>query len=287
MFRRPLFIAILFHVIAFPTIAFPKVPVSDTSVQEVVDNALATFNYDIFIEDEDVGDMQIEMIDQRQGRYQILESTSIKVNSSWDEIKLSSTANQLYSSEHELISADKKVYEQTKPYWSKIDSFGDNFWMSVSEIENQDQKEEQELVGFSLAVLNNIIPQAGQILGFSQLLFSDEKVEPKSIQVPKNSHHTTLTHLPSYWLSQQQKLPAKINLLDIETISITEMDVQQQGSKIKTLNGTKVLTHHYTLSSQERPPVNIWLSINDNNIAYFFELKLESDNGVFTMRLKP
>jgi hypothetical protein len=159
--------------------------------------------------------------------------------------------------------------------------------MSVSEIENQEQKEEQELLGFSLAVLNNIIPQAGEILEFSQLLFSDEKVTPKSIRIPKHSHHTTLTHLPNYWSSQQQSLPIKINLLDIETVSIAQMDVQHQGPETKTLNGTEVLTHHYTLTSQESAPVNIWLAINGNNMAYFFELKLESDNGIFTIKLKP
>lgn len=283
MLRRPLFIAMLFPLIVFPTI------LAATAAQrpDAHDNALATFNYDIFVEGEDVGDMQIQMIEKPQGGYQILESTSIKVNTAWDEINLRSTANELYSSEHDLISADKKTYEQTRPYWSRIESFGGDLWMSVSEIENQVQKDEQELLGLSLAVLSNIIPVAGEALGFSQLLFSDRKVVPKSIRVPKHSHHTTLTHLPKYWSTQQQTLPAKINLLDIETISIAPMDIQHQGLKIKTLSGTKVLTHHYTLTSQNRAPVNIWLAINDNNIAYFFELEGENESGVFTMRLKP
>jgi hypothetical protein len=42
-----------------------------------------------------------------------------------------------------------------------------------------------------------------------------------------------------------------------------------------------------TLTSQKSSPVNIRLAINDNNIAYFFELKLESEDGNFTIRRKP
>jgi hypothetical protein len=158
MFKRPLLIAILCPIIAFPTIVFAKIPAAKTSVQPLVDNAPATFNYDIFVEDEDVGNMKVQIIEKGQGGYQILESTLINLDKAWDEINLRAVANELYSIEHVLISADKKVFEQTRAYWSKIDSFGTDLWMSVSEIENQDQKEEQEVLGLSLVVLNNIIP---------------------------------------------------------------------------------------------------------------------------------
>ena len=281
MFRRPLFITMF-----FPLIVFPMMLAATTAKgSDAHDNALATFNYDIFVEGEDIGDMQVQMIEKPKGGYQILESTLIEVNSDWDSKNLRTTANEWYSFEHDLISADKKTYEQTRPHWSRIESFGSDLWMSVSEIENQVQKDEQELLGLSLAVLSNIIPVAGEAIGLSQLLFSDKKVVPKSIRVPKHSHHTTLTHLPKYWSTQQQTLPAKINLLDIETISIASMDIQYQGLEIKMLSGTKVLTHHYTLTSKSRAPLNIWLAINDNNIAYFFELEVEDESGVFTMKL--
>ena len=47
-----------------------------------------TFNYDIFLQDEDVGDMLLQIIKKPQGGYQILESTTIQKSSDWDEINL-------------------------------------------------------------------------------------------------------------------------------------------------------------------------------------------------------
>ena len=58
-------------------------------------------------------------------------------------------------------------------------------------MKNFAQKEESELVGFSIAVLDDFIPEAGEVLGLSQLLFTDTKALPTSIRFPKNSHHIT------------------------------------------------------------------------------------------------
>ncbi|MFT7089576.1 MAG: hypothetical protein ACJAU4_001393 [Glaciecola sp.] len=273
MFRLPIFAAIL---------------ISATSIQglEVANEANATFNYDIFADGDDVGDMQVQIIKTPQGGYQILESTTIQKSSDWDEIDLRSTMNEMYSLEDNIISADKKTYDQTKAYWSKIDSAGADLWMSFSEIKNFTQQEESELVGFSIAVLDNFIPEAGEVLGLSQLVLSDTKAIPISIRFPKNSHHTTLANLPKYWSSHQQKLPAKIQLLDMETTSITQMKTESRGGEVKTLGGGEVSTHHYTLTSENSAPLNIWLAVNENQIPYFFQIKIYNKNGLFTIKRK-
>ena len=95
-----------------------------------------TFNYDIFLQGEDVGDMLLQIIKKPQGGYQILESTTIQKSSDWDEINLRSTTNEMYSLENNLISADRKTIDQTKAYWSKIDSLGTDLWMSFLEIKD-------------------------------------------------------------------------------------------------------------------------------------------------------
>jgi hypothetical protein len=268
---------------------FAAILIAATSIQglEAADAAHTTFNYDMYAEGDDVGDMQVQIIKKPQGGYQILESTTIQKSSEWDKTDLKSTANELYSLENNLISADKKTFVQTKAYWSKIDSFGADFWMSFSEMKNFAQKEESELVDFSIAILDDLIPEAGQALGLSQLLLSDTKALPTSVRFPKNSHHTTLANLPKYWLIHQQKLPAKINLLDIETTSITQMKTEYIGLDVRTWSGNEVSTNHYTLTSENSTPVNIWLAVNDNNTPYFFELKIENSNGFFTIKRKP
>jgi hypothetical protein len=262
--------------------------IATTSIQglQAADKVHATFSYDIFAEGDDIGDMQVQIIKKPKGGYQILESTTIKKSSNWDEINLKSTANELYSRENNLISADKKTFDQTKAYWSKIDNSGADLWMSFSEIKNFAEKEESELLGFSIAVLDNFIPQAGEVLGLSQLLFADTKAAPISLRLPKKSHHTTLANLPKYWSIHRQTLPAEIRLLDIETTSITQMKTEDLGLKMKTLGGNEVSTKHYALTSETKPPLNIWFAVDENDIPYIFELQIANSNGLFTIKHK-
>jgi hypothetical protein len=273
MFRKPIFAAIF---------------IAATSIQglEASNEAHATFNYDIFAEGDDIGDMQVQIIKNPQGGYQILESTTIQKSSDWDEINFRSTANELYSLENGLISADKKTFDQTKAYWLKVDSSGADLWMSFSEIQNLAQQEESGLVDFSFAVLGNFIPAAGEVIGLSQLFLSDTNVAPTSTRFPKDSQDTTLANLPKYWSIHQQKLPSNINLLDITTTSITEMKIEDKGLEVKTLGDNEVSTHHYTLTSENNAPINVWLAVNEYNTPYFFELKMDN-NGLFNIKRKP
>ncbi|MFT5549537.1 MAG: hypothetical protein ACI9CO_001464 [Candidatus Azotimanducaceae bacterium] len=253
---------------------------------EVTTNAHAVFNYDVFAENDYVGDTKVRIIKMSHGGYQILENTSIQAEDVWGETSIHLTANEQYSLENNLVEADIKTYNQTRAYWTKIDSLEENLWIHFSEIENQTQKEESEIVGLSMAVLNGLVPTLGEAIGVSQLLFSDKKAEPISIRLPKNSYHTTLAHLPKYWSIQQKKLPAKINILDRETISVLHMDVEDRGLEVMSFNGTKVSTNHYILVSKNRAPLNIWLAVNENNTPYFFQLKGEDEDGFFTIKLK-
>jgi hypothetical protein len=267
---------------------FAAIFIAATSIQglEAANEAHATFNYDIFAEGDDVGDMQVQIIKNPQGGYQILESKTIQKSSDWDEINLRSTANELYSPENGLISADKKTFDQTKAYWLKVDSSGADLWMSFSEIQNLAQEEEDGLVGFSFAVLGNLIPAAGEVIGLSQLFLSDTNAAPTSTRFPKDSQDTTLANLPKYWSIHQQTLPAVIRLLDIESISISQMKTEDQGVEVRTLGSNEVSTKHYTLTSENRPPLNIWLAVDKNDIPYIFELQVANSTGLFTIRHK-
>ena len=143
--------------------------IAATSVQELEagDVTRTTFNYNIFAESDDVGDMQVHIIKDPQGGYQILESATLLKNSDWDEINLRYSANEMYSLENNLMSADKKTFDQTKSYWSKLDSSGTDLWMNFSEIKDFSQKEESDLVGFSIAFLDDFIPEVTQVIGLS------------------------------------------------------------------------------------------------------------------------
>ena len=65
------------------------------------------------------------------------------------------------------------------------------------------------------------------------------------------------------------------------------MKTENKGLVLKTFRGNQVSTNHYTLTSENSAPVNIWLAVNDNNTPYFLELKIENNNGLFTIKRKP
>ncbi len=189
--------------------------------------------------------------------------------------------------EGDLIEADKKTFRQKKAYWTKIDSVGTDLWIYFSKIADHQQHAESELIGLSLAVLGNLIPQVGEVIGVSQLLLSDKKVEPISMLLAKSSYHSTLAHLPIYWSTRQKKLPTRIKLLDKKTVSVMLMNVEDKGVEFRILNGAEVSTKHYILSSKGTAPLNIWLAVNKDNIPYFFQLKGGDDDSLFTISLKP
>jgi hypothetical protein len=55
---------------------------------EAADKTHSTFSYDIFSKGNDIGDMQVQIIEKTEGGYQILESTTIQKSSDWNEINL-------------------------------------------------------------------------------------------------------------------------------------------------------------------------------------------------------
>jgi hypothetical protein len=64
------------------------------------------------------------------------------------------------------------------------------------------------------------------------------------------------------------------------------MKIEDKGLEVKTLGENEVSTHHYTLTSENSAPINVWLAVNENNTPYFFELKMDN-NGLFTIKRKP
>jgi hypothetical protein len=249
-------------------------------------NIEAIFNYDIFVEDDDVGDLELKIRMTPKNGYQISEKTSIQAKGVWGEINLKSISDEEYSHQHKLIEGDNKTYSQNKVYWTKISSSGVELWINFSEIENQQQKKEGELVGFSMGVLSSVIPVVGEVLAVSELVLSGNTNAPTNMRFLETSYHTTLLNLPTFWSLQQQILPLEINLLDNETISIIPMKVEHKGIDVEMLDGVEISTTRYTLSTQDSAPLEIWLALDENNIAYYFQLKGEDDDGPFTIKLK-
>ena len=282
MFKYFLFISVLFISVLFGAATLAQ-------NLDATDKAHSVFNYDVFAQDDvgDVGDMTVKIVKNLQDGYKILEHTSVKVEGLWGDKNVQSTAHENYSFEGDLVEADSKTFSKTRAYWTKISSYEEDLWINFSEIEDSRQQEASKLVNLSVAVLDNFVPQVGQIIGVSTLLFSNEKIEPVSIRLAKSSYHTTLAHLPIYWSTQQQKLPAQIKLLDKEMISVVSMDIEDKGIEIKTFKDVKISTRHYILTSKDTAPLSIWLALNENDTPYFFQLKGKDKDGLFTIKLKP
>jgi hypothetical protein len=65
------------------------------------------------------------------------------------------------------------------------------------------------------------------------------------------------------------------------------MTTKNQGIKVKTFGANEVLTNHYTLTSENNAPLDIWLAVNENNVPYFLELTIDNKNGLVSIKRKP
>jgi len=220
-------------------------------------NINVIFNYDIFSEGTDVGNMKVQIKEISQGGYEILEHSLIQAKAVWGEVSLQTKTSEQYSAGNSLISANIKTYDKNQVFWTTIDNFGADLSIHFSAIKSPPIKEQEA----PFKVLDTTIP--------------------------KNSYHTTLAHLPKYWSIQQQKLPGHLNLLDFKSLSVVRMYIEDKGLEVREYRSAKIPTRHYTLISENNEPLNIWLAVNENNIAYLFQLQGKDEYGDFTIQVKP
>jgi hypothetical protein len=247
-----------------------------------------TYQYEILSNAENVGELNVKVIDQADGSYVINQSTLLNTVSMWGEINIRSTQIEIFSPAGDLLKADVKTLNGKKAYWRKAELSDDELWASYTQIQNVTEKEEDEFAGAALALASNIIPGLGNVLGVAQLFLSDDDGQPENIRFPASTYDTSFSNLPFYWSSKQHKLPAQLNLFDSEKLAITAFHIEDLGQKTVQLisGGGTVETSHYKFQAPKGKPMEVWLAVSDHNSPYFYQVVGVDDDGSFHIVIK-
>lgn len=247
-----------------------------------------TYHYEIFSNAENVGEINVKVIDQADGSYVITESTRLSAVSAWGKINRHSTQIETFSPAGDLLKTDVKTLNGKKAYWRKAELSNEELWASYTQVQNVTEKEEAEFAGAALALATNMIPGLGNALGVAQLFLSDDNAPPENIRFPASTYDTSVANLPFYWSSKQHNLPTQLNLFDSEKLTITAFQIEDLGEKIVQLMsaGGTVQTSHYKLRPPKGQPMELWLAVSDHNSPYVYQLVGVDDDGPFHIVLK-
>jgi hypothetical protein len=247
-----------------------------------------TYHYELLSNAENVGEINVKVIEQADGSYVITESTLFNITSMWGDINMRSTQIEAFSPVGKLLKADVKTLNGKKAYWRKAELSDNELWASYTQVQNVTEKEEEELAGTALALASNMIPGLGNALGVAQLFLSDDDAQPENLRFLASTYDTSFSNLPFYWSSKQHNLPAHLNLFDSEKLAITAFHIEDLGQKIVQLSsgGGAVETSHYKLQAPKGQPMEVWLAVSDHNSPYFYQVVGVDDDGPFHIVFK-
>jgi hypothetical protein len=242
-----------------------------------------TYHYEILSNAENVGEINVKVIDHADGSYVITESTRLNTVSAWGTVNRHSTQIETFSPAGDLLKTDVKTLDGKKAYWRKAELSNEELWASYTQVQNVTEKEEEEFAGAALALASNMIPVLGNALGVAQLFLSDADATPQNSRFPASTYDTSFANLPFYWSSKQHNLPAQLNLFDSEKLAITTFHIEDLGQKIVQLisGGGTVQTSHYKLQPRKGQPIEVWLAVSDHNSPYFYQVVGIDDDGPF------
>ncbi len=248
----------------------------------------ALFQYDIFSADDDIGDINIHIIKLNPAGHVFHELSQINVSGIWGKIELISSLSEEYSGHGELIKADKKERDGKKAFWTQIQLLDEEIWASTTQIKKLSEIEEQQFVDLSVGLISSMIPNVGDVISISQLIFSDSDGKKDSFRIDKDSYDTTFSNMPFYWQKNQYQFPAELTILDTDTLSVYSVKTEFMGTekniKTQSIGGTK---HHYRMTPPEGKHFDIWVAVDAQNTPHLVQLIAEDKDGEFKIKIKP
>ncbi len=249
-------------------------------------NNIAKFDYDILLEGDNTGIMSMTISQFSNNEYSILTNSDIKLSGWWGKHLVHSNMVEQFSNSGRLLKADNMILDGKKAYWTKMILANDELWASSVQVKSVKEHEEEEFIGMIANIGSMFVSGAGDVLAVSNLLFAGAESSHNNIRLSQDSYDTSFNNLPFYWLKYNKSLPAKINILDSDNLSIYTMKTKL----IKVENNNQGLidssVYHYILTAKKGKPLHMWLTINDNNIPYFTRLTGADKDGHFQINLK-
>lgn len=240
------------------------------------------FIYDIIAEDQKVGVTSLTIEQQSDGSYIRFEKTHVEVSWLFGDINFRSNYYEKFDRNNNLVSIEGKVYDGKSAWWTQAKLVDNQVWAFMSEVKNLNQQEEEQLLGMVASLASGLVSGVGEMISVTQMLFGDRQKPNNSVRINVNEFVTTFDNLPSYWLSQEQKLPTTIRLLDTEELVVIEYE-------ISTLENSQYNSgaSSYRLKTRGDEPVQVWFALSGKGIPHFTRIEGEDETGPFVIEFKP
>lgn len=249
------------------------------------------FQYDILVENEDIGDSKIHVIKAINGTVVLHELSHIKTSGFLGKVDLTSSLTEEFSKNGSLFKADIKERVNKKVFWTQLQSVENEIWATRTQIKKLSEIQEQQFIDISVGLLANMVSNVGEIIAISQLIFSDDEEATESLQknlrIDKTSFDTTFISIPHLWQNNQYQFPAEMTILDTELLSVYPAKIEYVAKEfLMNTESHEVLTDHYRIMPPKSAPIDIWLAKDPQNVPHFVQIVGEDKDGKFKIKLK-
>lgn len=219
---------------------------------------LNVFNYDLFFDSKDIGDIRVALENRDDGTLRIIEGAAIKAPGFFNTINIRSTQVETFTKDGELLTAELKTMDGDYTFFHRAVAENNDLWVSYSKVRSSMSSSS-----------------------------SETKASPLSVCCSNRDYDISFSYLPFYWLDQQQSLPKSIKTFDVESLAVEAFSIEDLGVDTVQSKSTSITAKHYSLSQTNSKPLDIWLALNDQDIPYFVQMAGHDDGGSFRILLKP
>lgn len=236
-------------------------------------SAQTIYNYMLSIENKQVGKISIsKQTSNTDGGYTLTQSFALKVDSFWEKININSYLIEKYNAQGQLQSADNKLTQNDRTYWTKTERHKNEFFAQKSELTNDQQKREDESDELVSSAIVNFVPGAGDLIMIGKVLLPSDQPQSSNNRFNASSFDSSFMNLPYFWQRSGNKFPAKLKIFDTEALYIIAGNITDFGEVKIIISGTPRKAHHYRINLKDEAPLDIWLAENSQGIAHFVQI---------------
>lgn len=262
---------------------------SSTMVLAQDNGETLSLDYDLYVEGQDIGDINIRIY-EKNGRRIMVETSFIHFSDFWEKTIIRTSSVEEYQNE-KLIKVSHKIDMGKKAYWIKIERKGDVFQAFVKEITNitkQERHDFTKIVRKTQGTNGGPAPQIPAIMSAADALLSTRPEGRMDIRIPVNSFDTTSANLTFYLDHLKYKFTrAPVTIFDTEEFQDQNVTLKYIRNESVQIAGQTISAKHIQLTpakSSEKPS-HIWINA-DGPMPYFVKYSGEDKDGPFELRLK-
>lgn len=213
-------------------------------------------------------------------RWEIRKSGYIKLSGWWGTHQEVSQLRTKYRSDGVVENIDMKIKENESVYWSSLTLSGNEYLVFKSQIQNDVEKEADDITDLAQNLLTSLVPGAGSLMEMGTILISDDSGQSQQHRFPQKNLQSTILYLPFYWHRHQGKFTGNIALFDSDALSLMTYAIKDIGIA-KTPTGEQ--TYNYQLTHADAGQIDIGFAYTQDGLPYLYQLKAQEGDDILVM----